>query len=450
MHLTLKKEATKPAAQNFLQQQAKFDNFLDCYNHERPHQALQMRCPGELYAPSTRQYRGLDELRYPFHDRTITVTQCGRLCWGKLKLNLSTVFAGQNVGIKQIADRIWLISFVQCDLRFFDDETCRLEPGQNPFQAKCYLCLRPPVPGYLSRRLKFNAAGRELDDEMTEPFSVAFKQKMVQRLTGNSAVSASQLARQTGVRQQNLSRWLQEARSLPIMADKPKPAAREWPVEQKARVLADGSKFNGAELTAYLEREGVKLADYERWRMALDEGGGVAAATTKRIRQLERELARKEKALAEAAALLVLKKSGDPVRGGRGRRHPRAERQVILELIADAQALGARLTPACRQHVRGRQPRSARTRAVLRQRHSDARQHDALDPAVAQRHPLLQSAARLRRQSVLRGAVSHAQAHASVSAAPVRQPRRRKPLGDSVRRLVQRHAPPQRDPVCDA
>jgi transposase-like protein len=58
---------------------------------------------------------------------------------------------------------------------------------------------------------------------MTKPFSVAFKQKMVERLTGKNAVSATQLARETGVNQQNLSRWLQEARGLPLMAGKPKP-----------------------------------------------------------------------------------------------------------------------------------------------------------------------------------------------------------------------------------
>ncbi len=151
---------------------------------------------------------------------------------------------------------------------------------------------------------------------MTKPFSVAFKQKMVQRLTGKDAVSASQLARQTGVRQQNLSRWLQEARSLPIiMADIPKHAVRDWSVEQKARVLADGCKLTGEELSAYLEREGVKFAEYEQWRIALDEGGGAAAASSKRIRQLERELARKEKALAEAATLLVLKKKVETLYG---------------------------------------------------------------------------------------------------------------------------------------
>jgi putative transposase len=108
MHLTLKKEATQPAAPNFLQQQEKFDTFLDEYNQERPHQALGMRFPAELYNRSPRPYRGLQELDYPFHDKTITVTQCGRVCFRRKKIHLSTVLAGQNVGIKQVDDRIWL------------------------------------------------------------------------------------------------------------------------------------------------------------------------------------------------------------------------------------------------------------------------------------------------------------------------------------------------------
>jgi putative transposase len=136
MHLTLKKEATKPAAKNFLQQQAKFDDFRDCYNQERPHQALGMKYPAELHTPSPRPYRGLRELEYPFHDRIATVTQCGRICFGRQKINLSNVFAGQNVGIKEVADKIWLVSFMQYDLGFFDHETCRLESVTNPFEAK--------------------------------------------------------------------------------------------------------------------------------------------------------------------------------------------------------------------------------------------------------------------------------------------------------------------------
>src|SRR5580700_8888811 len=133
MHLTLKKEATKPPAKNLLQQQAKFDRFIEYYNHERPHQALEGRCPAQLYRPSRRPYTGLADLEYPFHDRTITVTTCGRICIGRRKINLSQVFAGQNVGIKEVADKIWLVSFMHYDLGFFDHETGRVECAPNPF-----------------------------------------------------------------------------------------------------------------------------------------------------------------------------------------------------------------------------------------------------------------------------------------------------------------------------
>jgi putative transposase len=136
MHLTLKKEATKPASANVLQQQARFDTFVERFNLERPHQALAMKVPADVYARSPRVYRGLDELTYPFHDQTVTVTHCGRLCFKGRKVNLSQVFAGQNVGVTQVGDRIWLVTFMQYDLGYFDDETCRLEPIDNPFGPK--------------------------------------------------------------------------------------------------------------------------------------------------------------------------------------------------------------------------------------------------------------------------------------------------------------------------
>jgi transposase-like protein len=160
-----------------------------------------------------------------------------------------------------------------------------------------------------------NPGEREFDDDMTKQFSVAFKQKMVERLTGKDAVSAARLAKETGLRQQSLSRWLQEARSLPTMTDKPKPTGGERSVEQKARILAEAARLDGKALTAYLEHEGVKFAEYEQWRLALDEGGVAATSTNRRIRNLERELARKEKALAEAAALLLLKKKVESLYG---------------------------------------------------------------------------------------------------------------------------------------
>ena len=136
MHLTLKTEATKPAVANVLQQQARFDAFLERFNHERPHQALGMQVPGEVYRPSPRPYQGLGALDYPWHDWTATVTTCGRICYKRRKINLSLVFAGQNVGVRQVSDRIWLVSFMQYDLGYFDDETSRLEPIDNPFGPK--------------------------------------------------------------------------------------------------------------------------------------------------------------------------------------------------------------------------------------------------------------------------------------------------------------------------
>jgi putative transposase len=136
MHLTLKKEATKPAAGNVLQQQARFDAFIECYNRERPHQALGMKVPADLYMRSPRVYRGLEELTYPFSDATVMVTNCGRICWKARKINFSHVFAGQKVGITQVGERVWLVTFMHYDVGYFDDETCRLEPIENPFGPK--------------------------------------------------------------------------------------------------------------------------------------------------------------------------------------------------------------------------------------------------------------------------------------------------------------------------
>lgn len=122
MHLTLKKEATRPPGANSLQQQAKFDAFVSEFNNERPHEALGMRMPAEAYTPSTRPYVGLPELRYPLHDKDVLVTACGRICMHRKRVNLSTVLAGQRVGIKEVDEGIWIVTFMQYDLGFIDLE----------------------------------------------------------------------------------------------------------------------------------------------------------------------------------------------------------------------------------------------------------------------------------------------------------------------------------------
>ena len=133
MHLTLKKEATKPAGANFLQQQARFDAFTDEFNTERPHEALDMKIPAEVYEPAPRRYEGLPEINYPFHDREVLVTACGRICMHRKKINISTVLAGQKLGIREVDDGIWLVSFMQYDLGYIDLEQRTLQTIDNPF-----------------------------------------------------------------------------------------------------------------------------------------------------------------------------------------------------------------------------------------------------------------------------------------------------------------------------
>ena len=136
MHLTLKKEATRPPGCNGLQQQERFDAFVREFNAERPHEALGMKCPTERYTASARSYAGLPELTYPFHDRELLVTACGRLCLHRKRINISTVLAGQKLGIKEVDDGIWLASFMQYDLGYFDLEQKTLQPLDNPFGTR--------------------------------------------------------------------------------------------------------------------------------------------------------------------------------------------------------------------------------------------------------------------------------------------------------------------------
>lgn len=102
------------------------------FNTERPHEALAMKTPAELYSASQQAYRGLPELSYPLHDRDVVVTACGRICMHRKRVNLSQVFAGQRVGIKEVDEGIWLVSFMQYDLGYIDVGQRTLQPLDNP------------------------------------------------------------------------------------------------------------------------------------------------------------------------------------------------------------------------------------------------------------------------------------------------------------------------------
>lgn len=76
---------------------------------------------------------------------TFLVTSCGRIFIGRRKINLSCVFAGQRVGIKEISETIWLVSFMKYDLGFFDEGCGRGECAPNPFAAKALPVSAAPV-----------------------------------------------------------------------------------------------------------------------------------------------------------------------------------------------------------------------------------------------------------------------------------------------------------------
>jgi hypothetical protein len=99
MHLTLKRETAKPAALNFLLQQARPDDFIEIFNKRNVLTALAMKCPAEVHQPSLRPYKGWPDIDYPFHDKAIVVTRCGRICLGREKISM--VFAGQAVASRR-------------------------------------------------------------------------------------------------------------------------------------------------------------------------------------------------------------------------------------------------------------------------------------------------------------------------------------------------------------
>lgn len=152
-----------------------------------------------------------------------------------------------------------------------------------------------------------------------QEYSENFKRKMIQRMSGPRGRTATSLARETGVAQATLSRWLIQARTIGLMSKddrktKPELLRKERSPEEKMRLVLQANRLSEDELGAFLRREGLHEADLAEWRDAMLSGlkplsrKQARSPEGRRVRELEKELRRKEKALAEAAALLVLQK----------------------------------------------------------------------------------------------------------------------------------------------
>ena len=107
-------------------------------------------CSGHVLVDSPQREREISRIRrndpngaIRLHNKSVRVTRCGRICIGKRKIYLSLAFAGQIAGIREVENQIWLVSFLDYDLGFFDQDEGRVEPAPNPFTPERVLTMSP-------------------------------------------------------------------------------------------------------------------------------------------------------------------------------------------------------------------------------------------------------------------------------------------------------------------
>lgn len=128
MHKTLKAEATRPSRANYIAQQRRFNTFRSEFNDQRPHEALDMRTPGSVYVPSVREMPArLPRLEYPDRFETRYVSANGGIRWNSQWVCVSTVCAGEHVGLEEIDNGVWNVYFGALKLGRFLERHMRIE-----------------------------------------------------------------------------------------------------------------------------------------------------------------------------------------------------------------------------------------------------------------------------------------------------------------------------------
>jgi transposase InsO family protein len=127
MHRVLKQETTRPAAQHLLAQQERFHRFIDEYNCVRPHEALEMRTPSELFVRSSRVMPTVvPDPSYPLHDDSLRVNAAGRISLLRTHVFVGTALSNELVGVREIDENSWLITFANVDLGIWRKGTGKL------------------------------------------------------------------------------------------------------------------------------------------------------------------------------------------------------------------------------------------------------------------------------------------------------------------------------------
>ena len=134
MHRTLKAETTRPARDNLLQQQERFDEFVDEFNTQRPHEALDMKRPADLFVESTKKHPAfLPDPDYSTYDDALRVSGNGLITLPRRRrVHVTAALAGQLVGIREEGEDRWLVSFLHIDLGHVETHSTRLTPIALP------------------------------------------------------------------------------------------------------------------------------------------------------------------------------------------------------------------------------------------------------------------------------------------------------------------------------
>lgn len=132
MHRTLKAETTRPPARNLSLQQLRFNDFVHEYNHERPHEALDMKTPSEIYNPSIREMPDkLPPLEYPGHFQVRRVSRNGGIRWKSRWVRVSQILGEEFIGLEEIDNGIHEVYFGPVYLGRFYEESFQIVPRKN-------------------------------------------------------------------------------------------------------------------------------------------------------------------------------------------------------------------------------------------------------------------------------------------------------------------------------
>ena len=136
MHRTLKEETAQPPRKTLQRQQKAFDEFRQEYNHDRPHEALEMKTPGDLYGPSCSRYpKRIRAPEYGADRRVRTVGSCGRIAWSGERVFITKVLGNEPISLEGVSDGVWRLWFGHYPIGWLDERKMEATDLDKPPKA---------------------------------------------------------------------------------------------------------------------------------------------------------------------------------------------------------------------------------------------------------------------------------------------------------------------------